>query len=130
MTDFNEQVDEFAPATEPPAAPAQPANPPAAQVTQPIEPAAAEPAAEPVEQPTAYQSIIDQQSEQIAALIAHNESLTKQINTLIQNGAQIGAPAQPAAVSPTQAFNPPSLQDNNDWSLEALGREMAKGKHM
>lgn len=131
MTDFNEQVDEFQPAAEPIAAPAQPAAPivtPAtpAQPAAPKPPAAPEPAA-----PTnaGYDSIIQQQTEQINALIAQNQSLTNQITQLVQGGAQINTAqqaAQPAA-SPMQQFNPPALSDNDDWSLEALGREMAKG---
>lgn len=140
MSGINEQVDEFKPATEPittPAQPAQPAAPivtPAAPATpatpEPAQPAAPEPvqpaAPEPVQPTNArYDSIIQQQTEQINALIAQNQSLTDQMTKLIQNGAQIGQPQQ---VTPLQQFAPPALSDNDDWSLEALGREMAKDR--
>lgn len=120
MTLINEEVDEFAPAKEPATKPAAPE--PVVVVPEP-EPASVAP--EP-EQGNAYDSIIKQQTEQINALIAQNQSLTDQMTKLIQNGAQIGQPQQ---VTPLQQFAPPALSDNDDWSLEALGREMARGKH-
>lgn len=123
MSGINEQVDEFAPAKEPATKPVAPE--PVAVAPEPV--AASEPVAvvsEP-EQANAYDSIIQQQTEQINALIAQNQSLTDQMTKLIQNGAQIGQPQQ---VTPLQQFAPPALSDNDDWSLEALGREMAKDK--
>lgn len=135
MSGINEQVDEFMPAAEPISTPAQPAAPivtPAAPA-QPAAPEPTQPAAPEPAQPTnaGYDSIIQQQTEQINALIAQNQSLTNQITQLVQGGAQINTAqqaAQPAAVSPMQQFNPPALSDNDDWSLEALGREMANDK--
>lgn len=121
MTLINEEVDEFAPAKEPATKPVAPEPEP---VTVAPEPEPAQPAAEP-EQANAYDSIIKQQTEQINALIAQNQSLTDQMTKLIQNGAQIGQPQQ---VTPLQQFAPPALSDNDDWSLEALGREMAKDR--
>ena len=106
---------------EPPAAAPEPPAAPA-----PAQPAAPEPPAAP-ETPNAYDSIISQQTEQINALIAQNQSLTNQITQLVQNGAQIGQPAtQTQQVNPLQQLNPPALSENDDWSLEELGREMAK----
>ena len=100
-------------------------EPPAATPEPPAAPAPAQPAAP--EPPNAYDSIISQQTEQINALIAQNQSLTNQITQLVQNGAQIGQPtAQTQQVNPLQQLNPPALSENDDWSLEELGREMAK----
>lgn len=102
--------------------------------------------------PASYQSIIDQQNEQIAALIAQNQALNGQITKMVQNGAQFYQPQQPAqtafqpmqpqpsqtgyqqpaqmsyqqAQNPLQQFNPPALSSNQDWSLEALGKEIGK----
>ena len=95
--------------------------------------------------PASYQSIIDQQIEQIAALIAQNQALNGQITKMVQNGAQFYQPQQPAqttfqpmqpqpaqmgyqqqAQNPMQQFNPPALSSNQDWSLEALGKEIGK----
>lgn len=76
-----------------------------------------------------YQSIIDQQGEQIAALIAANEALTKQVTSMIQNGAQLGAqPQAPQATqaAPTQQFNTPSLATDVDYSLESLAMNIGK----
>lgn len=100
--------------------------------------------------PASYQSIIDQQNEQIAALIAQNQALNGQITKMVQNGAQFYQPQQPVplgnmpqfqnayggvnnpaivhpqAQNPLQQFNPPALSSNQDWSLEALGKEIGK----
>ena len=100
-------------------------------VSQPIEPIQSEqPMKEqPKEQPNAYASIIEQQNEQIAALIAQNQSLTGQITQLIQSGAQINTMQQ---TQPQPMMQPsmlqPSLSENDDWSIESLAREMAKDK--
>lgn len=104
----------------------------------------------PEQAPASYQSIIDQQNEQIAALIAQNQALNGQITKMVQNGAQFYQPQQPAQVgnmpqyqnayggvnnpaivqpqpqNPMQQFNPPALSSNQDWSLEALGKEIGK----
>lgn len=94
--------------------------------------------------PASYQSIIDQQNEQIAALIAQNQALNGQITKMVQNGAQFYQPQQPAQTTfqpmqpqpaqmgyqqpqnPMQQFNPLALSSNQDWSLEALGKEIGK----
>ena len=101
-------------------------------------------APEQMQAPASYQSIIDQQNEQIAALIAQNQALNGQITKMVQNGAQFYQPQQPAqttfqpmqpqptqtgyqqAQNPMQQFNPPALSSNQDWSLEALGKEIGK----
>lgn len=103
-----------------PQAPTQPA--PQAPQQEPQEPAQ-EPQA-----PQAYQSIIEQQNEQISALIAANEALTKQVTGLIQNGAQLGTPQQaaPQTTQPMQQFNPQPLSAGDDWSLESLAKEIGK----
>ena len=74
-----------------------------------------------------YQSIIDGQNEQIAALIAANKALTEQVTSFIQNGAQLGAvqQAQPEP-KPTQTFNAPSLATDESWSLEDLAKEIGR----
>lgn len=117
-------------------APAEPLN-----VDAPAEPEhmQAEPAKEPVttfetpqkpptepNTPNAYESIISQQTEQINALMAQNQSLTSQITQLIQNGAQIGNTQ--AQIVNNQPLMQHSLASNDDWSLEALAREMAEDK--
>ena len=86
-----------------------------------------EAASEPQEQ-QAYKSIIDMQKEQISALIAANEALTKQVTGLIQNGAQLGTPQQPTPQTPQpmQQFNPQPLSEGDDWSLESLAKEIGR----
>ena len=127
MTDYNEEIDEFAPAKP--------------DLTQPakIEPESVKPDSEPmqpaqddfqqvqlVEKPNAYESIFEQQNEQINALIAQNKSLTEQITQLIANGAQIGQ-QQTYKANPMSMFNAPALADSDDWSLESLAKDI--GKH-
>lgn len=128
MTDYNEEVDEFAPAK-----PEMPVNPPVAPAVEPIAPVAPvapvasveenKPADVATESQNAYESIMKQQSEQIAALIAQNESLTNQITHLIKNGAQI---SQPVAHDPLANIMNPSLASDEDWSLEALAKDIGK----
>ena len=95
-----------------------------------------------------YQSIIDQQNEQIAALMAQNQALNGQISQMVQSGAQfyqqpqqqvqqvpgqmqMQIPQQQAQfpnvyqpVSPMQEFNSMSLANDVDYSLEGLAREI------
>lgn len=119
MTEYNEDIDEFAPAkpdltqtqTEP------------EQVQTELEQAQPEP--KPIEKPNAYESIFEQQNEQIQALIAQNKSLTDQITQLIQNGAQIGN-AQARNIAPVQQFNQRALSDDEDWTLESLAKDIGK----
>ena len=99
MTDYNEPVNEFAPAGN--VAP-----------TAPETPAAPE---------NAYDSIIAQQTKQINVLIAQNQSLTSQITQLINSGAQINQNA-----AQHNYIVQPSLQDNDEWSLSALAKDIGK----
>ena len=139
-TSYNEEIDEFAPAKpagiakpaapEPPAAPAAPTAPVAPEPH--AAPVAPEPHAAPAapEPPAnAYDSIITQQTEQINALIAQNQSLTNQITQLIQSGAQINQGNAPASNPMQQAMMNPSLQNQDDWSLESLAKEIGKKAH-
>ena len=74
-----------------------------------------------------YQSIIDGQNEQIAALIAANQALTQQVTNMIQSGAQLGGVQPvPQTQQATQQFNAPSLATDEDWSLEGLASEIGK----
>lgn len=132
MSNENQQTQQV---QQPAAQQAQQAQQPAAQqpaVQQAQQPAvqqAQQPAAPAGEKPTgAYQSIIEQQNNQIAALIAQNDALSKQITQMVQNGAQFSQPAQQPASQTT--FNPDSLADDKDWSLEGLASEIGKpAKH-
>lgn len=103
--------------------------------------------------PASYQSIIDQQNEQIAALMAQNQALNGQITQMVQNGVQftstvfanghtqqVAQPqyqhmqAQPMQqfpnyyepANPMQQFNPPSLALDQDVSLESLAEQIGK----
>ena len=112
-----------------------------AQVTQPLQPANG-----------SYQSIIEQQQAQINALIQQNNNLNAQVTQMVQNGAQFGQPAQqvqqmqqpqqfqqaqPAQfpnvyqqadmqAHPLSTFNPASLANDEDYSLESLAKEIGK----
>ena len=123
MSDYNEEIDEFAPAQQDIIAPVQPEN----DVLQPGRETPENESGQP-EIANPYDSIITQQNEQIAALIAQNENLTNQITKLIKNGAQItGATGYKA--DPLANINGVSLADNEDWSLEALAKDIGKRKH-
>ena len=82
-----------------------------------------------------YQSIIDQQQAQIAALMAQNDALNQQVTRMVQGGAQFSQ--QPQQVGQNWSYTPQSpntaqqlaqgsLSDNQDWSLESLGKEIGK----
>ena len=116
-------------------------EPQPAQVTQPLQPANG-----------SYQSIIEQQQAQINALIQQNNNLNAQVTQMVQNGAQFGQPAQqvqqmqqpqqfqqaqPAQfpnvyqqadmqAHPLSTFNPASLANDEDYSLESLAKEIGK----
>ena len=92
---------------------------------------------EPTSKPNAWDSIIAQQQEQINALMAQNQALTGQITQMVQGGAQFTQrPQQPQAQpqqvqqvqqpSPLAQLNPPSLSDDNDYSMGALGYEISR----
>ena len=78
----------------------------------------------------AYAEIIAQKDEQINALIEQTKSLTNQITQMVQGGVQIrdgeAGKANTANVSGAEQFNPRALSDDDDYSLEALGREIGK----
>lgn len=121
MTDYKEDIDEFAPAKE------LDVTAPAKAVQAETEAVQAEPEqVKPVEMPNAYNSIIEQQTAQIDALIAQNQSLTEQITKLIQSGAQLGSAQPMQQVQPMQRFNTASMADNDDWSLESLAKDIGK----
>ena len=87
----------------------------------------AQAATETAEPANPYQAIIDQQTAQIDALMKHTERLNAQIAQMVQGGAQFTDNQQPQPQpQPMQQFNPPALSDNDDFSLEALGREIGK----
>lgn len=79
---------------------------------------------------TPYDLIIEQQNAQIDALMKHTERLNAQIAQMVQGGVQFndnqGKQTQTPQVKPMRQFNPDSLSDNIDYSLEALGREIGK----
>lgn len=123
-------VNEFAPAkplnvdapAEPETIQAEPVKEPVTAFETPLEPPT-EPNA-----PNAYESIISQQTEQINALIAQNQSLTDQITKLVHGGGQI-ASAQPVMANPLSQLSAPSLASDEDWSLEALAKDIGRRKH-
>lgn len=114
-----------------PAPPAQPAQP-----TQPAPPAQSAQPAQSYDL-NVYQTIIDQQKAQIDALMTQNAGLNSQITQMIQGqGVQIndGAHAQPPAQVPPMVTPaaPPELRaysDTDDFSMEALGREIGKPRY-
>lgn len=101
-----------------------------------------------MQMPEAFQSIIEQQNTQIAALIAQNQALNGQITQMVQGGAQFMQQTQPQPqpyqqiqqpiaqpqqfpnyydpANPMQRFNPSALSDDRDWSLESLAKEIGK----
>lgn len=76
-----------------------------------------------------YQSIIEQQQQQIDALIARNESLTAQFSRLIANGAQLGEPATAAQQLMQQQMQ---QQQNSPYedvpSLADIGKSLVNKK--
>ena len=95
--------------------------------------------------PPAYQSIIDQQNAQIAALMQQNQALNGQITQMVQGGAQFAqpvmrpqpqqafAPQQQVNAYPpvydgiqTNMFNPAALADDKDYSLEGLAEQIGR----
>lgn len=72
----------------------------------------------------AYQSIIEQQNKQIQALLEHTEKQAEQIAQMVQNGAQFYQEQNTPPAPPKQQVQ--TLSDDDDLSLEALGREIGK----
>ena len=106
-----------------------------------------QPAAQQPQQANPYQSIIDQQNAQIAALMAQNNALNQQVTQMVQGGAQFNQQAQQAqqtqqvgqnwayhpqqqtAYPPVYGGNdgmPLSLATDVDVSLESLASEIGK----
>ena len=74
----------------------------------------------------AYQSIIEQQQEQINALLKQTESLNAQIVGMVQNGAQFNDGKQGNANAGSQGLNPASLADMTGASVSDLAGEIGK----
>ena len=80
----------------------------------------------------AYQVIIDQQAQQINALIAQTQALNKQITDMIANGTQITDGAQHGMRQTTNinggfgSMAGGSLANDEDYSLESLGKLIGK----
>ena len=133
---------------QPPAPVQPPANvtaTPAYQQPAPVQPATPE---------NPYQSIIDQQNAQIAALMQQNQALNAQVTQMVQSGAQFNGQAQqaqqqapafaypnayggvnnPAILPQSQEFPPVyagndvplSLSSDVDVSLEGLAAQIGK----
>lgn len=105
--------------------------------SEPLAAQPSQPAQEPAQQqqsdniPQAYQAIINQQQEQIAALLEQTNKLNKQITQMVQNGAQFNTqPAQPntaQSVQPQGNFNPQSLADADSFlSMADIAKEIGK----
>ena len=93
------------------------------------------PEPEPKPTPSPYESIIENQNSQIAALIEQNNKLTAQITQLVQGGAQITQPGQPNPQHNPQPFinngygfahGVEALDDNDDLSPAYLGNLIGK----
>lgn len=95
---------------------------------QQTEPQPAQPESQPEPQPAnPYESIIEQQQQQIAALMEQTKTLNEQIVNMVQGGAQFTQQAQQQQpTQPTQPINTPSLSDDTDWTLEGLASEIGK----
>ena len=85
------------------------------------EPAQQEPAQKEPNNP--YQTIIDQQQQQINALIEQTTALNNQIINMVNSGAQFNDGKQP---EPQPAQQPIALSDDGDYSLESLAKEIGK----
>lgn len=83
---------------------------------------------------SAYNSIIEQQTKQIEALIKQNENLTAQVTKMIETGAQIrdeGAGKADPEPSLGENFNRPEIEardDKDDFTVDYLGKFIG-GKH-
>lgn len=127
-------------------APVQPS--PTVQAPAPVQ------TAQPAQPENPYQSIIDQQNAQIAALIQQNKALNAQVTQMVQSGAQFNGQAQqaqqqapgfaypnayggvnnPAIMPQSQEFPPVyagndvplSLSSDVDVSLEGLAAQIGK----
>ena len=100
--------------------------------SEPIATTEPEPKAEPV---NPYQSVIENQNSQIAALIEQNNKLTAQITQLVQGGAQIAQAGQPNPQPNPQPFvnngygfaqGVEALDEADDLSVNYLGNLIGK----
>ena len=92
-----------------------------------------------------YTAIIEEQKEQIAALMEANKNMSEQITDLINSGAQIShkeeaketkgyktleageyAPVYGGGENPLSELNTPALSDDADYSLEGLAADIGK----
>ena len=111
--------------TEPTPTPTPTPTPAPAPAPTPAPTPQPEPKSEPEPEPkqaNPYQSIIDQQNEQIQTLMEYNAKLSAQITQMVQNGAQFTQQTQPQP-KPAPV---PSLSDDQDYSLESLAKEIGK----
>ena len=120
----------------------QPIQAPApVQSAQPVQAPAAVQPTQPAQPENPYQSIIDQQNAQIAALMQQNQALNAQVTQMVQSGAQFNGQAQLSqvhlgqmSVQPVQEFPPVyagndvplSLSSDVDVSLEGLAAQIGK----
>lgn len=82
---------------------------------------------EQVQREDPYKAIIEQQNDQIGALIAQNQSLTQQITKMIQSGIQLNPENKPADDPEQQGqFELKKYYDDDDLSLDALGKMIGK----
>lgn len=102
---------------------------PAENATQVENTAPAENAAQ-TENANAYQAIIEQQQEQINALLNQTKLLNDQITSMIQNGTQIRDVTQHTqqTQSALSNLNTQNLADQ-EYSLESLAREIGRKNH-
>lgn len=125
-----------------------------AQAVQPVQAPAPVQPTQPAQPENPYQSIIDQQNAQIAALMQQNQALNAQVTQMVQSGAQFNGQAQqaqqqapafaypnayagvnnPAIMPQSQEFPPVyagddvplSLSSDVDVSLEGLAAQIGK----
>lgn len=81
-------------------------------------------ASKPGDSSNTYASIIEQQQEQINALLAQTKTLNDQIVNMVNAGAQFNQAQQPAQQA--QPPQPTSLASDEDWTLEGLAKEIGK----
>ena len=77
-------------------------------------------------QANTYEYIIEQQQEQINALLNQTKTLNEQIVSMVANGAQFNQQQPQPQPQPQSNPMPPSLSDDADWTLEGLAKEIGK----
>lgn len=73
-----------------------------------------------------YELIIEQQQSQIEALIQQTKTLNEQIVTMVASGAQFNQQQSQQQQTNQTAFNPSSLANQEDYTLESLAKEIGK----